>query len=67
MSPALRVECNKKDCAFYTTRDNEPVCYCTHPNKRHHLIEDNCPLYRPDWSKSANQIDKFKRIRRRNG
>lgn len=65
MSPALRVDCDRKDCAFYTTREDDYACYCTNPNKKHHLIEDSCPLYRPDWSKSADQIERFKKIRRR--
>lgn len=44
--------CEMKDCIYYgAAPEAASKCRCTHPDKRHHLSQLKCPLYRVDWQR----------------
>ena len=52
----IQVSCKNQDCSFLSNKTS-----CSHADKKYHLGEDICPLYRPDWNKaSKEQINKLK-------
>jgi hypothetical protein len=61
MSSAIRVECILSDCTYYTPCSEKGLCMCTHPEKKYHLIEEVCPLYRLDWAKSKSKADDIRK------
>jgi len=50
----LRVVCDQAQCVFYEAdpQRERGKCQCKHPDKKHHLNQKPCPLYRMNWSKS---------------
>ena len=46
-----RVECDRRECAFYSEKPGDDMCHCKHPDKPRHLYDKTCPLYRLDWQK----------------
>ena len=61
MSSAIRVECILSDCTYFTPCSENGLCICTHPEKKYHLIEEVCPLYRLDWTKSEGKVDDLRK------
>lgn len=56
MANLTRVDCKLTNCAFLVRPADNPGTFCNHGDKKHHLAADTCPLYRPDWTKSTDQI-----------
>lgn len=56
MANLTRVECKLTNCAFLVQPADNPGIFCNHSDKKHHLAEEPCPLYRPDWTKSNDQV-----------
>ena len=61
MSPETKVLCDKTDCAFFTKKPGSTSIFCTQGDKPHHMHEDVCPLYRPDWSKANDKMAELKK------
>ena len=62
MAMETRAVCDKTDCVFYTTKPGISACFCTHPEKSHHLADKSCPLYRQDWAKTdQGKLDELRK------
>jgi len=61
MASGIRVECILNDCTYYTPCSEKGLCMCTHPEKKYHVIEEVCPLYRLDWTKSKSKVDDIRK------
>ena len=61
MANLVRVACKLSNCAFFTRQPDNPGDFCSHADKKHHLYEEVCPLYRPDWTKSNGQVEALRK------
>ena len=61
MASPIRVECKHENCVFVVKQPGSKDLYCKHDDKKHHLTEETCPLYRPDWTKSTDQIEALRK------
>ena len=61
MSSLTHVDCKLSNCAFQVRPADTPGVFCSHSDKKHHLYEETCPLYRPDWTKSNAQADALRK------
>lgn len=56
----LLVSCPLFDCLFH---EGVPTglpdkTWCSHPHKRQHLLDKNCPFYQMDWAKKVTDFQK---------
>ncbi|MBN1517200.1 hypothetical protein JXA32_11615 [Candidatus Sumerlaeota bacterium] len=54
----VRVVCEMRDCIFFNEYpQSNTIVLCDHPEKKHHMGQMPCPLYRMDWNKKADMFD----------
>ena len=60
MTEKTEVVCTRADCLFHNLNPaSDRTILCSHQDKRHHLHDHPCPLYRLDWAKMALQAQKI--------
>lgn len=56
-APKLKVACELSDCMYYNTyQKGSGFALCSHPDKKFHLRQGKCPLYRMDWEKKMEEF-----------